>query len=108
MVHIARYIHIIIPFFVYYIKFHYSAEQKKTSTSSSSKSSSKAASSNNKQVGSTAKVSRKHVLKSSSKHVFSSPDLQCSFKGHTDLITSGAISANGKGLMTASEGSYLF
>ena len=51
-----------------------------------------------------AKQPQKLTVKVSSKHTFSHSDLLCSFKGHTEEITSAAVSHNGKGLVTASEG----
>ncbi|KAF2353611.1 WD40 repeat [Trinorchestia longiramus] len=50
----------------------------------------------------------KKIHKSSKQHQFSSPCLVSTFKGHTDCITSAAVSANGKGLVTAGLDRTLF
>lgn len=46
----------------------------------------------------------KRNLKTTKHHQFINPALISTFKGHTDRITSGAVSANGKGLVTAGLG----
>uniref|UniRef100_A0A2P2I2E0 Transducin beta-like protein 2 n=1 Tax=Hirondellea gigas TaxID=1518452 RepID=A0A2P2I2E0_9CRUS len=63
--------------------------------------------SSNKTVHAT-KAHKKTVYRAPKHHQFSSPALISTFKGHTDTITSGAVSANGKGLVTAALDRTLF